>query len=709
MAVSWDFGRVAYGGDYYPEQWDAQTVDADIELMQQAQVNLVSLGIFGWARLEPTEGNYQLDWIGDVIERLYAAGISVDLATGTASPPVWMAKNHPETLPVNAQGVRLGFGSRQQYCPSNPYFRDKAAQLAAQMAKRFGAHPAVKLWHVSNEFGCHVPACYCDTCAQAFREWLQERYGSVADLNAAWGTDFWSQRYGSFTEVNPPREMPTFPNPSQILDWKRFSNHAILACHRLELEQLRKYSPQVSVTTNFMGPYEPTDYWEWSQYVDVVSDDSYPDPANPSSAAQVALEADLARSYHYAPFILMEQATGAVQWRPVNSPRRPGQNQLWSLQRVAHGADGILHFQWRQSRAGAETFHSAMVPHSGRDSRIFREVVDLGQALAKLDGVVGQPLDTPVAIVWGWQEEWALTSAVWLRPVEFARALRKWHRTLYEAGFAVDVVSPADLSRLSQYRLLIVPELFAAAPALFDALAAAAREGAQIVVAGPTGVVDYNCRAYTGEEPFPLETLTGVRVSEPWAASEPELRDRTYPAPDPRVDRITAGVNTPAQVMGIELQPAATSLEKVLERISSPRPALQGWGWAERLQVTGADVEVLAQYSGSGAGADLAGLPAITRRAIGAGGCFYAGVDLDAAGRAALVKLAAVHARVAPPVPDLPGGVEGVRRGRYLFLLNHSDRAVQLPGIVGKELLSGAQATGQLVLPPRSAAVVEAE
>lgn len=696
-----------FGGDYNPEQWPRSTWDEDIQLMKKAGVNLVTVAVFAWSKLEPEEGRYDLEWLEELFNLLHGAGIGIDLATGTASPPAWMAQSHPETLPIDKNGVQLGFGSRQQYCPSNAYFREKAVALAGQMARRFGSHPALKLWHVSNEYGCHVYECFCDSCRGHFRDFLERKYGNIDALNAAWGTDFWSQRYQNFQQVNAPSAMPTMGNPSQLLDWKRFCSDTLIECFDGEAKEIRRHS-DVPITTNFMGLFPHIDYFKLAAHLDVVSDDSYPEPADPTATAAVALESDLARSYKRAPFLLMEQAPSAVQWRPVNSPKRPGQNQLWSLQRVAGGADGILHFQWRQSRAGAETFHSAMLPHSGENSRIFQETCQLGKQLQSLAPVVGEGVETPVALVWEIESDWAAQCAVGPSQYDFGQGIRAWHRTLFEMGFAIDIVTPsALLEGAANYRLMVVPQLFMEREGLAKRLRQLAEDGAQVVVAGPSFYVDQNLHAFTSESPTPLQELTGVRLIEPWPASPASAQQPLYAAPDPRVDRITAAVKAPSAQSQIDLEVAEGPLLKTLESLAKPRPALQGGQWAELIEITDPKGETLATYLGSGAASDLAGCPAVVKRPLGAGNCFYSAVDLDNLGRFALLKLAATYARLQPVIADLPAGVQAAVRGKYCFLLNHSDRAVQLPGISGHELLTDSRATGHIVLAPRSGAVVE--
>lgn len=723
----------SYGGDWNPEQWDEEVVERDIELMQQAGVSLVTLGVFSWARMEPTEGSYDLDWLGALIDRLHAVGIDVDLATGTASPPAWMATDHPESLPVDARGVRLGFGSRQQYCPSSRVYREHSVALAGELARRFGNHPGVVLWHVGNEYACHVHECFCEVCAGDFRTWLQERYVDIEGLNAAWGTDFWSQRYGSFDQITPPGAMPTFHNPAQALDWRRFRDHQIRGCMSGEIRAIREHSDR-PVTTNFMGAFPWLDYRKWAQQLDVIADDSYPDPADPAAAGEIAWQGDVMRGLgDGAPWLLMEQAPNAVQWRPRNSPKRPGQYLLWSLARLAHGADGVLQFQWRQSRQGAETLHSGMVPHAGAASRTWNDVVQVGDVLARLGAVVGTRCDARVAVVIDWESEWARAAAIGPTDlgVPFTQA-RAWHRTFWEAGIAVDVVG-AD-SDLEGYSLVVVPGLFMDCPELVSELGRVCENGAQVLVTGPTGVVGPNMEAVLGGYLGSFRELLGVRVVDHAALTGPVGTPR-----DPRsdlVDRLSRAVGVPGASTWSGLSAQSPSLVRSLERIATPAPDLRAGMWAEvvapleEISATGdpgelplGGVEVVATFDGRGGSSDLAGLPAITHRLVAAapeevtgaeeperpgtaGGAWYVACDLDATSRAALAQVLTAHARVRPVVDALPDGVEAQRRGDVLFLLNHGDRAAEVSGVVGTDLVSGAQCTGHVVLAPRSGMVV---
>jgi beta-galactosidase len=426
--------------------------------MQECGVNLVSLGIFSWSRIQPREGEWDFEWLDRVMDLLHEGGVQVDLATATASPPPWLSHAHPEMLPMLADGTRLWHGARQHYCPSSTVYRDAAKRLVEAMADRYAKHPALAMWHVGNEFGCHVPACYCDVSAEDFRQWLKRRYDTIEELNRAWGTDFWSQRYSDWAEVIPPRRTPTWPNPSQQLDFMRFSSDALLECYDIEHRVLKERTPDVPVTTNFMSFFKPLDYWTWAEHEDIVSNDSYPDPSDPASGMRAAMAGDLMRSLGRGrPWILMEQTTYRVNWREINVAKAPGQMRLWSYQAVARGADGVMFFQWRQSKAGAEKFHSAMVPHGPfEESPASRETRQLGSELRRLDTVTGSRVQSAVALLFDWDSWWGLElpskPSTHLKQVE---QLETYYAPLFDSNITADFARPTD--DLSHYRLVLVP------------------------------------------------------------------------------------------------------------------------------------------------------------------------------------------------------------------------------------------------------------
>ncbi|MGN9809888.1 beta-galactosidase [Micromonospora sp. BQ11] len=656
----WQGDRIWYGADYNPEQWPESTWAEDVELMRRAGVNLASVGIFSWALLEPAPGEFDFGWLDRAIDTLHAGGIAVDLATATASPPPWLAHRHPETLPRRADGAVLWPGGRQAYCPSSPVFRERSLALVEAVATRYAEHPAVVMWHVSNELGCHNVHCYCDVSAEAFRHWLRERYGDLDGLNAAWGTAFWSQRYGDWAEVNPPRLAPTFANPTQQLDFLRFSSDEQRAQLRAERTVLDRLGRQ-PVTTNFMIGnlgIKYLDYHSWASDVDVVSNDHYLTAADPDSHVGLALAADHTRGVAGGdPWLLMEHSTSAVNWQPRNVAKTPGQLRRNSLAHVARGADGVLFFQWRASRAGAEKFHSALLPHAGPDTKVFREVCRLGADLAAISEVIGSRVDAEVAILFDYEAWWgAELDSHPSVDVTYGDRLTALHGTLLRAGITADVVHPsADLSR---YRLVLVPTLYLVRDAHAEALRAYVAAGGTVLVTYFSGIVDENDHIRLGGYPGAFRELLGVRTEEffPLRTGERVHLD----------DGSTADV------------------------------------WTEWLHAEGA--EVLAAY----ADGPLPGVPAVTRHAFGDGAAWYVGTRLDSDATDALVARLVTESGVRP-VADVPAGVEVVRRRAgdrsWLFVVNHTGTAVRV-AVTGTDLLTGAACAGELTVAPGEVAVV---
>ncbi len=635
--------------------------------MREAGVNLVNLGIFSWSRLQPGPDEFDFEWLDRVMDLLNEGGIKVDLATATASPPPWLSHQHPEMLPVLADGVRLWPGARQHYCPSSPVYRDAARNLVERLSARYKDHPALVMWHVGNEYGCHVAACYCDVSARDFRAWLRDRYGSLEGLNRAWGTDFWSQRYSDWEEILPPRQAPTWPNPSQCLDFLRFSSDALLACYEVERAVLAKATPGVPITTNFMRFFKPLDYWKWAAHEDIVSDDVYQDPSEPeASSLDAAMAGDLMRSLGQGrPWILMEQTTSRVNWRPVNVPKSPGQMRLWSFQAVARGADGVLFFQWRQSRSGAEKFHSAMVPHGPIESwPTWREVVQVGSELGRLDALCGSRVPAEVAIVFDWESWWALEQPS--KPSANVRALEQvqaYYAPLYRANITADFAHPeADLKA---YKLVLVPNLYLVSDAAAAGLTAYVSGGGRLVMSYFSGIVDPADQIRLGGYPAPFAEMLGLRVE--------------------------------------DFAPLAEA-ETVPVRFGGGQRAT-GRTWSELIRPAGA--EVLARFDDG----DLEAEPAVTRHEFGRGAAYYIGTTLDSIAMGALLEKAWTEAGVAT-VGDAPSGVEAVRRngaaGSYLFLLNHRDAEVEVEVGPGVDALTGERiAAGRLRIADYGVAIIK--
>lgn len=326
-----NLGKLHFGGDYNPEQWSKDVWLKDIQLMQKAGVNLVSLGIFSWAKIERSDGEYHFDWLDEVVDLLHKGGISIDMATATASPPAWLTKAHPDILPVNFDGVRLSHGGRQQYCAASSVYRAKASALVEKVSSRYANHPAVVMWHINNEYGCHAPYCYCENSRLAFVDWLKKKYSSIEALNDAWGTDFWAQRYYNWDELVVPKRTPdgTHPNPGQQMDFKRFSSDVHLELYKMERDIIRKFDAKNPITTNFMSMKftYAMDYWKWAKEVDFVSTDHYLAQHDVLNHIDLAQQADITRGFAGGKqWLLMEHSSSAVNWQRETLPRRPGRN-----------------------------------------------------------------------------------------------------------------------------------------------------------------------------------------------------------------------------------------------------------------------------------------------------------------------------------------------------------------------------------------------
>ncbi len=651
---------LAFGGDYNPEQWPESDWASDIALMREAGVNLVSVAIFSWALLEPAEGSYEFGWLDRVLDLLHAAGIRVDLANASASPPPWFSHRYPESLPVTVDGVRLAYGSRQAFCPSSPDYRRAAGALTEAIAERYAGHPAVVMWHVHNEYGCHNAHCYCDVSAAAFRDWLRSRYGGLAELNAAWGTAFWSQRYYDWDEILPPRRSGTWVNPTQQLDFWRFSSDELLACFRAEAAILRAQSEQ-PVTTNFMSFFKPVDYFRWAPELDVVSNDHYLIAEDRDPAEELAMAADLIRGLAAGqPWLLMEHSTSAVNWQPRNRAKAPGEMVRNSLQHVARGSDGALFFQWRASAAGAEKFHSGLLPHAGTDSLRWREVVELGAMLGALGELAGSVVDqAEVAIVYDWPSRWAAEldshPSVDVDPLA---AARQFYSALWRSGVRCDFVSPAG-GPFAGYRVLLVPQLYLLSAEHAAGLAAFVEAGGTVLVTYFSGIVDVDDHIVLGGYPGALRELLGVRIEE------------FYP--------LLAGESVALSEYG------------------------SGGIWSELGRTEGA--QLLAGY----ARGPVAGSPAITRNAVGSGSAWYLGTTLADDQLAALLGQVLDSADVRPVLAGLPPRVEVVRRRAgatgYTFVINHTGEPVELQ-LSGAELVTGQPAAGSLAVPPGAVRVV---
>jgi len=656
---------IAYGGDYNPEQWPEDVWLEDVALMREAGVTMVSVGIFSWALLEPKEGVYEFAWLDRLLDLLHDHGIRVDLGTPTASPPAWFFATYPHARVVTRDGTTLGFGSRGMAGPSSPEYRRAAVGITTELARRYGRHPAVALWHVHNEYGAPVSDDYSPASAAAFRTWLQARYGTLDALNDAWGTAFWGQWYGDWSHVGVPAVAASVVNPAQRLDFARFTDHALRECFVAERDAIRAYS-DVPVTTNFMaGACPSTDLWAWAREVDVVSNDHYLTAADRRGHVGLALAADLTRSVAGGkPWMLMEHSTSAVNWQPRNVAKRPGEMARNAYAHLGRGADAILFFQWRASRSGAEKFHSAMLPHAGTSSRVWREVTALGAELGRLAEIRGSRVHADVAILWDWESFWA-QDLEWRPSVDLDHRERvnAFYERLWQDGVTVDFAHPS--SDLSGYRMVLAPASYLLTAADGVNLAAYVEGGGTLVASYFSGIVDERDAVHPGGYGAPLRTALGLGVEEflPLRAGD---------------------------TVHLDWRPGTDG-----------HAELVGDVWTDDLVLDGADV--VATYVDGPA----AGRPAITRHPHGAGTGWYVSTRLDVDALGVVLTDAYADAGITPS--PLPGEVEVVRRrgeqADYLVVLNHGDEPVDVAAR-GTSLLTGDVVDGSVKVPAGGYALV---
>lgn len=661
-----------HGGDYNPDQWldRPDILTEDIRLMKQAGINEASVGIFAWRRLEPTEGQYEFAWLDEVLDRLHAAEIQVMLATPSGSRPAWLDDRYPEVLRVGANRVRNLHGGRHNHCLTSPVMREKTAAINRQLAQRFREHPAIILWHVANEYGGQ---CHCPLCQEAFRGWLRSRYDNdIERLNHAWWTDFWSHRFDSFEQIESPAPHGESGLHGLSLDWMRFTTWNTVQFFTHEIRPLRQITPHIPVTTNFMGTYPGLDYHAFANHIDVVSWDSYPrwhapDRKDWQVAADTAFSHDLMRGIRVGrPWLLMESTPSMVNWADVNRAKRPGMHLLSSLQAVAHGSDSVQYFQWRKSRGSSEKLHGAVVDHVGHEhTRVFREVAQVGEALARLSEVAGTPVQAEAAVLFDWENRWAIGELQGLqRDRKYLETCQAHHRALWKRGLNTDVIHmDADFS---PYQLLVAPMLYMLRPGVGQRLAAFVREGGTLITTYLTGYANESDLCFLGG--FPGEGL--MDVTGVWA----EEIDALYPS----------------QANGVCFADSAPGFYGTYRAIDL----------CEIVHSRGA--EVLATYTDD----YYAGMPAVTSHRYGEGLSIHVATRTEDAMLDMLYEAVLQQTDVWSPVRGkLPRGVSATVRTDgdvdYLFLLNFSKktRSVLLhPGSM-TDLLSGEPTSTEVSLP----------
>ncbi len=527
------FPHMLHGGDYNPDQWPEAIWGEDMRLMKLAHCNTMSVGIFAWARLEPEEGQFDFTWLDKVMDMLADNGGYAVLATPSGARPAWLSFKYPEVLRVRPDRGRNLHGRRHNHCMTSPIYREKTQLINTKLAERYHDHPALLAWHISNEYSGE---CHCELCRGAFIAWLKAKYGTLDALNHAWWTGFWSHTYTDWSQIEPPSPIGEMAVHGLNLDWKRFTTDQTINFMLNEMTPLREHTPDVPVTTNFMGTFPGLNYWAIAPHLDVISWDSYPlwhKDNDVKLASDVAFIHDINRSLKGGkPFMLMESVPSATNWMPAGKRKRPGMHVLSSLQAVAHGSDTVQYFQWRKSRGSAEKFHGAVVDHVGHENtRVFRDVADLGKTLEKLDDVVGTTVRPDVAIIYDWENNWALTDAQGPRRGDkgYLDACKRHYRAFWQRGIPVDVI---DMDQnLSSYALVVAPMLYMLRPGVDARIAAFVENGGTLVATYWSGIVDENDLVFQGGFPGgALRQVMGIWAEEIDALYEDD-RNRVIPEP----------------------------------------------------------------------------------------------------------------------------------------------------------------------------------
>jgi beta-galactosidase len=684
--------RLWHGGDYNPDQWDEATRADDVRLMKLSHMNIMTVGVFAWSQMEPKEGQYDWGWLDDTFERLHAAGIRVALATPSAAPPRWLTTAHPEALMVQPDRRRRPHGSRVNYCPTSPLYREHVARINGALAERYGRHPAMRLWHVSNEYG--GIQCMCDLCAEGFREWLRRRYGDLDTMNCQYWSAFWSHRFGDWAEVIPPyADCGVVPN-ALTLDWKRYTSWRVADFFRREVEVLREVTPSIPVTTNLMGTYGGLDYAGLADVMDVISWDSYPDvggdPVHP--AFRHALMRGLKAN---RPWILMESTPSSTNWKEFPTLKPPGLHRLWAWQAIAHGSDASMYFQWRRSRGAHEKFHGAAVEHAGTErARVFREVADLGAEMETLapDLAGSRVHPARAGVVYDMQCRWALEGSCGPgRDKKWVETVQRFYRALWRRNVPVDVVRmDADWS---QYDLIVAPMLYMVKSGAFPRSGDAeetrgrqdeaarieefVRRGGTFVTTYLSGIVNENDLVYEGGYPGPLRELLGVWIEE---------TDVVEPGKSPNMM-----IMETHDLEGMKASYRCDRYLDLLEPEGARVLATYGKGW-------------------------YAGRPALTVNRVGDGRAYHLACDCEDACLEDLLSALAREKGIEPLVPwaEEADGVEVLERRadgrRFLFLLNHAneERVVDLGAVRCRDLLDGRALEGRVTLEPLDARIAEA-
>ena len=636
--------KLIHGGDYNPEQWlwNPEILEKDIEDFKKAHINEVSLGIFSWAVLEPEEGKYCFQWMEDIIEKLYKNEISVILATPSGARPKWMADKYPEVLRVDENRHRNLYGLRHNHCYTSPVYREKTRLINMELSKRFGNHPGVIAWHISNEYGGE---CHCELCQEEFRKWLKERYHTIDNLNRAWATTFWSHIYQDFSQIESPSSRGENSLHGLNLDWKRFVTDRTVDFTKHEIQAIRDAGSQKPTTVNLMYDYQGLNYHKFADAVDIISWDNYPQwHKKPEylTAMDDGMQHDIMRSIQKKPFLLMESCPAATNWQPVSKLKKPGMLNAASLQAIAHGSDSVQYFQLRQSQGSSEKFHGAVIDHyGGDDTRVFKEITKLGEDLERIAEVVGTETKAKVAVIFDWESRWAMEDAQGPRNLGlfYKEAVEKSYFAFRKQGLDVDVIEMEQ--DFSEYQILAAPMLYMFKKGFSERVQQFVENGGHFILTYWSGIVDETDLCYLGGTPHGLMEVMGLRSTEIDALYDGEKN---------------MAVPVKGNVMGLERIWKCDHLCDLV-KVST----------AEAMAVYGTDF--------------YQGMPALTKNVYGKGAAYYVCADFEQGFYDDVYSKIAQEAEVKGTFEDLPEGVEVTSRYsqefQYIFVQNFNRHSVE--------------------------------
>lgn len=644
------FKRILYGGDYNPNQWEKEIWDEDMRIFRDAKINSATVNVFSWAKIQPSEEQYDFTELDEIIEMLSRENYDIVLATSTAALPAWLVKKYPEVARTDYEGRHHKFGQRHNACPNSLVYQKYAERLASKLAQRYGENEHVVCWHINNEYGGE---CYCENCEKEFRVWLRNKYKTIEALNKAWNLEFWGHTIYDWDEVVLPNALSEGIGEDKTafagisIDYRRFNSDSILNNYIMEREAIRTYDKDTLITTNLMGTYKGLDYFKWAKEMDIVSWDNYPAFDTPWS--HTAMCHDLMRGLKDAPFMLMEQTPSQQNWQKYNSLKRPGQMRAQSYQTIAHGADTIQFFQLRRSVGGCEKFHGAVIGHVGTENtRVFGEVKQLGEELEQLGtSTLGSSNEAEVGIIFDWDNYWALeyTSGPTI-DLKYVEQIHQYYEFFYGRNVGVDMI-PFDAD-FSKYKVVVAPVLYMVKEGMREALEAFVKNGGVLVTTYMSGIADQSDNVHLGGYPGPLRELAGVWVEEIDALFPDQKNEVIFE------DGTKHSCGLVCDLMHLER------------------------------------AESLAEYRKD----FYAKMPAVTKNQYGKGSVYYIGTDIEAEGLAKILELSMADAKVAPVITEETELEITCRSGedcRYYFVINFKDEQIKIPSCLAgaKDMLTG--------------------